>query len=65
MCHGISKTFPCYPMSHVVPVTEEGSCRWPGVVLITLNGAFQVGVNGIFKKIIYITNLVLLLHNSV
>lgn len=51
MCHGISKTFPCYPMSHVVPVTEEDSCRLPGVVLITLNGAFQVGVNGIFFKL--------------
>lgn len=45
MCPGINKSFPCYLMSHIVPVTEEGSCRLPGVALVTPNGAFQIGVN--------------------
>lgn len=51
MCPGINKSFPCYVMSHIVPVIEEGSCRLPGVALVTPNGAFQIGVNsGIFFK---------------
>lgn len=53
MCPGVGKRCPCSPMSHVVPVTQQGSCRLLGVVLVTPNGSTQVDVNQWFLKKIF------------
>jgi len=45
MCPGFCRSFPCYLMSHLVPVTEEDSCRLLGEALVIPKGAFQVGVD--------------------